>query len=857
MRNLIFSLLLILFTIDSNAQYSLAGYITSAGQGSLENACAATSVSTPIYSVDGLISENQAIYTSSSGGQITDFDWRGFATTNGAAPTHRFQIWGDGTVRNYAACSGGGGGGGGGSAGLAPAPLAWGSKIKPKVIIDMARFDFFGGGGNGWARFFDDSTNTRALPTRDPNDYYHTGEAGIFATKGIVFNGNRGARAILDLVGDSNINSLSKRFVFRDSIYAYDNVFGTGGAIYFATLDSVLTYVPHEERWKYFARPDSMLTPFARIAHNDGLSAGGVWRSFATLRPDSGRYIIMWAQKDITGGNANNYPDFGEISFYGVPNFDTLNVSRWESYTPVRPVHDFGDHVGVNVGTGYWSKYLKDRVGIRYYAWPPNQFDKHLGDTSDLIFDANGFNDFDIYTKTFDTLTKAGNRPYFSMQGGTQRMLNQSGALDANKVPWINNYRDEIERPESFVRAGRFYWNFGAKFGKNTAGLTAPELNWNTDEPSGLGIGHFNEIEVENESALRSGLTELGLFWMSQLAYDGYERRFPKTGMKVSDSTMRLNMGATHYIDSNRVKGFVYYSHFFRTDSLFIWGTINHHHYSSTAFQDRTNPAALTAEEQVGATGTPVEREDMRGKIIKYQASDWKYLRQYRPWHMTEHGYDNNQQPVPNAGVAGFWSLYGAPNYVGFDSLQDKAIAMQGAYMETFAAGVDNFVEFMFENPCLCPNDNPGTFASAGEVQSAGFDVDLSKTYPIFYLKNRLRQMLKGYRFDAVVRDAGNVHIFKLRAINNPDSVCYYVRYWPLDDVGESVTLEVGEVVGNGTKKYLNFTDTPPTESAAVVSGGEVTAVAQARAQYFFFQEVPPPTTTDGIRTKARLRITN
>jgi hypothetical protein len=847
------TILLFFFSLATKAQYTLAGYITSTDQGGASEACAGSGATLAIYTTGGTISEGVNVYTSTSGGTITDFGWKGYSVTSGGAITARFQTWGDGTAKNYALC--GGGGGGGTSSGLAPAPTAWGKKIKPVVSIDMARYDFFGGGGNGIARFFDDSTNTSGLPIRNPNDYYHTGSEGYFSAHGIHFNGNRGLRFILDLIGDSNINDLSKKYIFRDSIYGFDNAYLGGGAIYMATLDSVLANVPHPNRWVYFARPDSMLKPFAKLIPNNGSSTGGLWRSYKRLRADSARYVIVWLVKDTTGGTANNYPDITEISFYGTPNFDSATVKRWADYTPVRPVHDFGNHIGVNVGTAYWSKYLKERIGIRYYAWPPKQFDKHLGDTSDLIFDANGLDDGDIYTKTFDTLNQLGTRPYLSMQGGTQRFLNQSGASDFNKVPWLNNYKDELENPASYIRAGRFYWNFGAKFGKNTAGLTVGQLNWNSDQPTGLGLNFFNEIEVENESALRSGLTELGLFWMSQLAYDGYERRFAKTGMKVSDSTMRLNMGATHYLDSNRVKAFVYYSHFFRTDSAFIWGTINQHHYSSTAFQDRTNPAMLSAEEQVGQTGTPVEREKMREKIIKYQKSDWKYLRGYRPWHQSEHGYDNNQQPVPNAGVAGFWSLYGAPNYAGFDSLQDKAIALQGAYMESFAAGVDNYVEFMFENPCLCPNNNPGLFASSGEVQAAGFDVEPAKMFAVFHVKNRLRQMMKGYKFDSAIRDTGNVHVFKLRSINNPDSVCYYVRYWPLDDAGQNITINVGSVNGNGTKKYLNFTDTPPTESAAVVNNGEVSAVAQARAQYYFFEEATIQAPIYNIKYRKRLRI--
>lgn len=837
----LFTILFLCIVGAANAQYALAGYITTSDAGGASQACSATNPTVAIYTTGGTLAEGTNVYTSSSGGTITDFSWRGFSATSGGAITHRLQMWGDGTAKNYAACSGGSGGGGG-AVGFAPAPAGWGKKIKPAVIIDMSRYDFFGGGGNGIARFFDDSTSTNALPTRNPNDYYLTGSEGYSASHGIWWQGNRGLRFIMDLIGDSNINDLSKKYTFRDSAWAWDNTFGGGGRILFASLDSVLANVPHAERWKYFARPDSLLRPFYSFSNNNGGPSGGVWRKFNRLRADSARYVIVWIQKDSTGGTANNYPDFGELSFYGVPNFDSATIKKWSDYTPAQPVRDFGNHVGVNIGTGYWSKYLKDRVGLRYYAWQPKVFDKHLGDTSDLVFDANGYNDFDIYTKTFDTLNKLGTRPYMVFQGGTQRYLNQSGATDANKVPYLNNYRDEIENPASYIRAGRLYWNFGAKFGKNTAGLTSGQLNWNADEPTGLGLNFFNEIEAENEAALRSGLSELGLFFLSQMAYDGYERRFPKTGVRVSDSTMRLNMGATHYLDSNRVKGFVYYSHFFRTDSAFIWGTINHHHYSSTAFQDRTNPATLTAEEQVGATGTPVEREKFREKIQAYRKSDYRYLRGFREWHLTEHGYDNNQQPVPNSGVAGFWSLYGAPNYVGFDSLQDKAIAMQGAFMESFAAGVDNFVEFMFENPCLCPNDNPGVFASAGEVQAAGFDVEQSKMFPIFHVKNRLRQMLKGWRYDSAIQDTGVTRIYKLRKIAAPDSVCYYVRYWPLDDAGQNVTLNVGSVTGNGTKKYLNFTDTPPTESAAVVSSGQVSAVAQARAQYYFFQETGTPT---------------
>jgi hypothetical protein len=99
--------------------------------------------------------------------------------------------------------------------------------------------------------------------------------------------------------------------------------------------------------------------------------------------------------------------------------------------------------------------------------------------------------------------------------------------------------------------------------------------------------------------------------------------------------------------------------------------------------------------------------------------------------------------------------------------------------------------------------------------------------------------MLKGWVWDSEIRGGAldSVSIYKLRKVDAPDSVCYYVRYSPLSDAGANITLNVGSVTGNGTKKYLNFTDTPPTESAAVVTSGEVSVMAQARAQYYFFQE--------------------
>jgi hypothetical protein len=841
MKKLIFLFLLTAFTsFTLRAQYTLAGYITSTGQGSLENSCAAVSVSTPIYSVGGTIANNQAIYTSSSGGQITDYDWRGFALIEGGTPTHSLQIWGDGTVRNYSAC-GSGGGGSSTSAGLAPAPSGWGKKIKPIIMMDLARFDQYGGGGGGMFALFDDSTNTVWFPWRQPEKYVKKGWDDFHK---IQWHGNRGLRMVWDLIGDSNINDLSKKYVFRDSVYAYDKTFTSGkGAVYLASLDSVLANVPWYDRWKYFARPDSLLKPFAVVVPNNGASSGGVWRSYKTRKVDSARYVYAWAVADTTGGSTADYPTIGELSFYGTPNFDSATIKHWSYYAPPVQNNTLDKFTGVNVGGLYNTKNLKDRHGVRLYAWTLHVFDADSTTSwPSNIYDASpdGYNP-DGDWPIIDSLRELGTKPYFVIAGGNKRqrwLTNSSATADLNKIAPLNSPLDEVEDPASYRRTADFFRHFGAKFGKNTAGLTAGQLRWNNEAPTGLGLYWFDDVENGNEEEHRTGISELGYFFKSQMDYDGYAGRFPNLGLRSSDTSMKLLMSATHTPDTNRVKMYVYFSHFFRPDSLFVWGSVNQHHYSTS--YAKTYGYYPAQEGLVGARGVTAEYDSLKFRLKGIVENTYRFLRKPSiDIELTEWGYDHYQQPTPDPAPF-IHTFIQAPNYPGYDSTQDKAIAIEAGIMEAFAAGINNLVIFISENPCFCDNNNQILFATAGEIRSwTGYTA--TAFWPTHHTQNWHSRMLTDWAWDSEIRgDAmDTVRVYKLRHKLYVDSVCYYVRYWPLDDVGTPITVNVGSVDGAGTRRQIQFTDTAPTESYVAVNNGEFQTTARARSQYFFFKEVP------------------
>jgi hypothetical protein len=852
---ILFTILAIFFSLATNAQFISAGYVTSAPIATIESACGSSTVSVQVYSRTGTTNAGDTLYTAADGSTfIADFSYYGWAATSGAVVTKTFQIWGDKVLRNVATC--GSGGGGSTSAGLAPAPTAWGKKIKPKVLMDLSRFDQFNGGGGGMFALFDDSTNTKWHPWRQPAQYAKKGWDNFHR---ILWRGNRGLRMIFDLIGDTNINDLSKKYVFRDTVYAYDKTFNAGnGALYLASLDSVLANVAWYDRWKYFARPDSLLKPFAVIIPNNGAAQGGEWKKFKLRKQDSARYVYAWAVPDTTGGSAADYPDVGELSIYGTPNFDSASVKHWVDYPVPVQTNTLDQFTGVNMGGLYNTKALKDRYGLRLYSWPMYVFDKDsLTAFPSNTFDANPYNNVADWN-IIDSLRELGTRPYFVVAGGNYRQNYLSGGGgDLNKMPPLDSHVAEVEDPASYQRSADFFRHFGAKFGRNTKGLTAGQLRWNGEQPTGLGNYWFDDVENGNEEEHRTGISELGYFMKSQMDFDGYAGRFPNLGLRSADDSMKLLMSATHAPDTNRVKLFVYLSHFLRPDSLFVWGSVNQHHYSTSYAKNFGYYPAIEA--LAGARGATAEYDSLKFRLKDIVRNSYRFIRKpYIDIELTEWGYDHYQQPTPDPAPF-LHTFIQAPNYPSYDSTQDKAISIEAGIMESYAAGINNLVIFMSENPCFCPNNNAVLFATAGEIKEwTGYTA--TDFWATHHTQNWHSRMLKGWVWDSEIRGGAldSVSIYKLRKVDAPDSVCYYVRYSPLSDAGHNITLNVGSVTGNGTKKYLNFTDTPPTESAAVVTSGEVSVVAQARAQYYFFQEtgIPTqPTINTQIRFSNRIKI--
>lgn len=718
--------------------------------------------------------------------------------------------------------------------------------IKPKIIRDLSGYWVHGGGGNSPKKWFDgygsvDPKNgittfpasnradtTYALPFRNFPDYYYNGVKG---DSKLNFKGKRGLRMIFDMSGDKDALKPT-RYKITD-IYAWDMTWFTGDSLFFYNFDKVLE-LPVEERWKYLARPDSLLTPFAALVTDGGGYTNGKWINITCN--DTMRYIMVRAVLKDRAGTSKSFPAFSELVMYGNYVDSSTTVSpRPDQYTGPLPAKlTFDKFTGVNQGTYMNADVMAYDHNIRMYE-SVSYYDKDMVD-----YPANKylFNPWGLLPPLLEypvTMKQQGKFMWASIRGGSHYLAAQNNG-DATKIINTNKANEEPESPYSYSRSGDFFYNYAAKYG--SVAVPAANTRWTNDAGYPNGLNFYNSVENGNEDDFW-GQSILGYLLKSFVDYDGWEGRVGSNlGVKAADPNFNLIMSASAYMDSNRIDSYVWLSKILRTDGKFPFSVINFHHYSRT--YNNAIDYVATAEQQIGEKGESAERDLIYDKLNSYTNAVYNVLDGDTTVKifLTEWGYDNFPQAPPNLSAIDIpWTTSGTPIVTGYDNVQSKAIIMARGESIMAATGFRGYNEYMIHNVFFGPNEINMLFATCGRTTGG---VDAPQKFPFFFYRAGMFEYLKNYYVDEVISKNGeNLWILKWKNKNQPDSLCYEV--WKGSYNGTNLpnqSINIGSVVGNTAKRVeLSFTQVMGTETTVPAAGGFLTVKAFEKPFFYFVKQ--------------------
>jgi len=717
--------------------------------------------------------------------------------------------------------------------------------IKPKIIRDLSGYWVHGGGGNTPFNWFDGygsvdpkngvtafpSSNradtTQALPFRNFPDYY---PHGLNPRGYVQYNGNRGLRMVFDMAGDKDALKDLKYSI--TDIYAYDNTYYAGDSIMFYNFDNVLA-MPVAERWKYLARPDSLLTPFATLVTQAWAAnpAGSKWINVNTN--DSMRYILVRVvTKDR--GNFTTYPQFGELVIYGSPAYAGSVNPRPATYSGPLPAKiPISKFVGTNQGSFADTTQLVYDGNVRDYE-SITYYDNTTQDYPNQTYNFNPWNWTAAQLHYPQALRRQGSYLWASIRGCSKYLESATGG-NGGQVINTNHPGDEPESPYSYTRSGDFFYNYAAKYGNNPA---ASGTRWVNDAGFPNGLNYYDAVENGNEDEF-VGLSILGYMMKTFVDYDGWEGRVGTgLGIKNADPNFKMIMSASVYMDSNRVDCYVWLSKILRSDGKFPFSIINNHHYSRT--YDNKIDYNPMIEQQVGEKGESPEKDLMFDKLNSYSNFYYNILDGDTTVKvfLTEWGYDNfPDAPASVAALNSLWTISGTPLVPGYDNLQSKAIMMLRGETIMASTGFRGYNEFMFHNAYYGPNTISMLFATSGRTTA---DPMASVKFPWYWYRAGLYSYLKNYYPDAVLSNNGeNLWVIRWKNINNPDSVCYQI--WKGSYNGSTLanqSISVGSVIGStATQVEFSFTQAQGTITIVPAGGGYLTINALEKPLFYFVKQ--------------------
>lgn len=672
------------------------------------------------------------------------------------------------------------------------------------------------------------------------------------------YRGDRGWLMWLDLSNDKD--------QFRLLKYRITGVYGLQqGGDFVDTLElyngDFIFNQPAHERWKYTSRPDSLMTPFYRLAQGHAIGYKPEWSGGPTgagQLGDSMRYVLVRIVRK-NRGSYFTFPTFGELVFYGEQLYssDTLNYKNFNYTGPLPKRQPAAKMLGVNNVGVLLSQLKYDGVSREYIAG--GNYDSSTVAYPNNRIDPNPFNfGASYWAENFGQAATEGRLWFETIRAGSKRLEVQGWGNVAKSLP-VTEGGMEPESPYSYERFGNLAYHYAALFGNNP-NHNDSNFRWtNKSQLPGYGLGWRKASEWGNEDQTRGSTLQAEVV-KDLVCFDGWEGTFPRTGVKTADSTHIFVESAGVYNDTSYIKGKIFLSRLFRNDRKVIYQWFNGHEYP----RKYTNPAVQehdpTFEEQVGTRGATFEEVGLGADIEATEKVIWRETGDTsKRFILTEYGYDNWSTPPSSVADLTFgppyfalWTISCTPKVTGRDSLVGKGWLQVRNEVRMMLTHMQFACEFMITNVFFDPDNNfPGLFARSGRGAASvpggpsGSNIEIPTKFANYWTRASFYNIIKGYIGDTLLSyDSVGMCLAKFRNIAQPDSVCYV--QWKGSWNGSSLssqTINVGAVTGNAVVKSLSSTTPAPVTTFQAVSGGNISTNPTEEPKFYFVQEVIPSST--------------
>jgi hypothetical protein len=397
------------------------------------------------------------------------------------------------------------------------------------------------------------------------------------------------------------------------------------------------------------------------------------------------------------------------------------------------------------------------------------------------------------YVFNIDTLQQVNQGNIWFSIRGVSKWMSDLGFTDKDRP--VNWPALNTEDPASYSRHAEMMWHLSAFFGYNPVDTNLLSLS-NSPRISGRGSMDIFENGNEEDASWVGNkyCSPYEYYAQSTADWDGDEGRLGRRhGIHDADPRARLMMSGLTGLDTNRVRLYRFLCTNLRRDSSFIWqGGIQYHYYA-----------------QRNGKGISPEEDSMRKRLTS--VADFSYrMAPAVKCFLGENGYDKSPA-----------SWQRTPVIPGLSASQSQGIMLLRSINATFFSGFDAYILYWLKDGN--PEDDPRVYLTSGILRAMPDGKTL--LYPGWYYISTLVNRLGKYRPDQIIREDGDVRIYRYRNIVYPDSVAYFI-YKPTVN-GSSLskfTLVTGEVSGNVLRKISFYDDSDRGKE-------EIIPVAEGRIQ--------------------------
>ncbi len=557
-------------------------------------------------------------------------------------------------------------------------------------------------------------------------------------------------------------------------VYVYDRSYSS---------DSVWIYTGTMKHWNQRA---------AFTTRGDPAQWG--WRRFSL--DDSAQYIMIRFSSFET--------KLTEMVLYGCP-YGKIPQPSPTVYSGLRlPKKSMKEFLGANYFSEAEPEWVRPFYYNRVYTFAAYFDNDTVNDYPNNRIDLRHFGFWNTglreYSYFMDGLRRAnGARTWYSVRGPSLAMA-RKGFTDKDRPvtrPGMNS-----EDPLSYARHAGMMWHLAAFFGNTRVDTNLLSLS---HSPRRSGLGSMSLYENGNEEdAWWVGdkyCSPMEYFAQSSADYDGAEGAIGnRAGIKKADPGSDLMTSGVIGLDTNRIKVYRFLCNTLRNDKAFLWqGGIQYHHYSNNGHE------AITPEE-----------DSLRWKLTRVR--DFTYrMEPGVECILGENGYDK-----------GRGSMQAAPLLPGSTAAQSQGILILRSINATAFSGFDRYVLYWLRD--YDDENDPRIYLTSGVMRV--FSSKNVKYYPGWYYISTFVNRLGNFVPDAILREKGDVWIYKYRHVSSPDSVAYFI-YCPTRNGthASQYPLKLDGRPYSGNAEEIYFSDDSPTgrQTTRVIENGIVRVDVEER----------------------------